>query len=230
MADTPYLNEVSSTATLWCVKFACVVICILCLASPAVLCQEATNAPATPTVPDLPDVNAHLLHLVIQDQWDRGNDMFSGRQVRVPANLNVTERDAERQAEVRKMLSEGKISTGRGYYFAALIFQHSSKSEDLMLAHVLAVTAVTKENGVAKWMAAATMDRYLWSIKQPQVFGTQFQKDADQKWTMQPYDRNAVSDSVRTSWCVVSLAEQGKILKDFQNGGSLGSTQKPNCR
>lgn len=194
------------------------------------VCQEPTNIIDTPTVPNLPDVNQHLLRLVIEDQWDRGNDMFSGKKAKYSAKVNVPERDAERQAEVRKILSEGRISTGREYYFAALIFQHSSKPEDLMLAHVLAVTSVTKKNGNAKWMAVATFDRYLWSIKQPQVFGTQFQKDAYQKWTMEPYNRAAVSDSVRTSWCVVSLAEQEKALKDFQNGGDLTSTQTPDCK
>lgn len=156
--------------------------------------------------------------------------MFSGRQVKTPANLKVSERDAERQAEVRKILAEGKISTGREYYFAALIFQHSSKSEDLMFAHMLAVTSVARGNGDAKWMTAATLDRYLWSIKQPQVFGTQFQKAADQKWAMEPYDRNAVSDSIRAVWCVVPLAEQNKILKDFQNGGPLASTGTADCK
>lgn len=203
---------------------------ILFLASTPSFCQDAANAPPAPTVPNLPDVNARLLQLVIQDQWDRGNDMFSGRQVKTPVNLNVNERDAERQAEVHKILAEGKISTGQEYYYAALIFQHSLKPEDLMFAHVLAVTATAKGNAYAKWMAAATLDRYLWSIKRPQVFGTQFQKAADDKWAMEPYDRNAVSDSIRASWCVVPLAEQEKILKNFQSGGPLASTGTADCK
>ena len=35
----------------------------------------AAQAP-TPTVPDLPGVNPEILTLVVQDQWDRGVDMF----------------------------------------------------------------------------------------------------------------------------------------------------------
>lgn len=31
-----------------------------------------------PTVPNLPDANPEVLQLAIQDQWDRGNDMFGG--------------------------------------------------------------------------------------------------------------------------------------------------------
>jgi hypothetical protein len=38
--------------------------------------------------------------------------------------------------------------------------------------HVPAVTAVAKGSAAAKWLAAVTMDRYLQTINQPQVFGT----------------------------------------------------------
>jgi hypothetical protein len=34
-----------------------------------------------PTVPDLSDVRQQLLKLVVADEWDRGVDMFSGRNV-----------------------------------------------------------------------------------------------------------------------------------------------------
>jgi hypothetical protein len=53
-------------------------------------------------------VNPQLLRLAIQDQSDRGNDLFSGKQVKTPQDLNVPKRDAEGQAEVRTLLSEGK--------------------------------------------------------------------------------------------------------------------------
>ncbi|MGA2606826.1 MAG: hypothetical protein ABSH01_05140 [Terriglobia bacterium] len=191
---------------------------------------QTPEAPATPTVPNFPDVKPQILQLVIQDQWDRGNDMFSGKRVKVPANLNVEERDEQRHAEVRKILAEGKINSGREYFFAALIFQHSSAPVDLMFAHMLAVTAVAKGNAGAKWMAAATLDRYLWSIKQSQIFGTQFHKGTDQKWTMEPYDRTTVSYSIRATWCVVPLEDQEKVLKDVQDGAGPPSTGIRDCK
>jgi len=213
-----------------CMKLASALIFAVTLVAAPLFCQGNANPPAEPAVPNLRDVNSQLLHLVIEDQWDRGNDMFSGRHVKTPQDLNVTERDAERQADVRKLLAEGKINTGQEYYFAALIFQHSSSSENLLLAHMLAVTSVSKGNVNGKWMSAATLDRYLWSINHPQVFGTQFQRGADGKWTMEPYERTAVSDSIRASWCVVSLTEQEKILKDSQKGGPLAGTSTPDCK
>lgn len=196
--------------------------------------QTDTSSPSGPTVPKLSNVNPEILQLVIQDQWDRGNDMFGNRQVKSPNSVDwkqVSERDEQRHAQVRRMLAEGRIQTGQEYYFAALIFQHSAKAEDLMLGHVLAVTSVGKGYGPGKWLAAATLDRYLTTTKQPQVFGTQFfRSPKDQTWTMDPYDRSVLSDSERAIWCVVPISEQDRILKKANNGNSPASTQVADCR
>jgi hypothetical protein len=112
-------------------------------------------------------VNPKLLCLAIQDQSDRGNDLFSGKQVKRSQNLDVPKRDAERQAKVRTLLAEGKINIGRDYYFAALILQHPELSENLLLAHVLAVTSVAKGDQSGGWLSAATLDCYLWSLRHP---------------------------------------------------------------
>jgi hypothetical protein len=197
---------------------------LLTLATGPSLCQNNPSPKSTPTIPNLPDVNPRLLRLAIQDQSDRGNDLFSGKQVKTPQNLDVPKRDAERQAEVRTLLSEGKIKTGRDYYFAGLIFQHSESSENLLLAHVLAVTSLAKGDKSAGWLSAATLDRYLWSIKHPQVFGTQYQMGPDSKGTMEPYDRIFISDRIRAAWGVNSLTEQEKSLKDAQKDNAPTSS------
>jgi hypothetical protein len=186
---------------------------LLIFAAQPVFGQNDVSKPAA-TVPSLPDVNPQLLQLAIEDQSDRGNDLFSGKQLKTPANLNVPKRDAERQAKVRALLAEGKVNTGREYYFAALIFQHSETSENLLLAHILAVTSVAKGDESGGWLSAATLDRYLWSIKHPQVFGTQYQTGADNKGTMEPYDRAAISDKIRAAWGVDLLDQQQKNLND----------------
>jgi hypothetical protein len=197
---------------------------LLTLATGPSLCQDNPSPKSTPTIPNLPDVNPRLLRLAIQDQSDRGNDLFSGKQVETPQNLDVPKRDAERQAEVRTLLSEGQIKTGRDYYFAGLIFQHSESSEKLLLAHVLAVTSLAKGDKSAGWLSAATLDRYLWSIKHPQVFGTQNQTGPDNKETMEPYDRIFISDKIRAAWGVNSLMEQEKSLKDAQKDNAPTSS------
>jgi hypothetical protein len=192
------------------------VLLFLALAVQPLFFQDNVTKQSVATVPNLPDVNPQLLQLAIQDQSDRGNDLFSGKQLKTPPNLNVPKRDAERQAEVRALLAGGKVNTGRDYYFAALIFQHSETSENLLLAHILAVTSVAKGDKSGGWLSAATLDRYLWSIKHPQVFGTQYQTGSDNKETMEPYDRIAISDKIRAVWGLNSLAEQEKDLHDSQ--------------
>jgi hypothetical protein len=213
-------------------KLATLVVFIL--AWRALICQTTSAAGNKPTVPKLSDVNPELLQLVVEDQWDRGNDMFGGRQVKNPETLDWKEigtHDDQRHAAVRKMLTAGRIQSAQEYYFGALIFQHSSKPEDLMLAHVLAVTAVGKGSTEAKYMAAATLDRYLTTIKQPQVFGTQFfRRPGEQTSTMEPYDRRILSDGERAIWCVMPVSEQNRILKDVQNGKPMFSTQITGCK
>lgn len=194
--------------------------------------QTPSGAADTPTVPKLTGVNPDILNLVIQDQWDRGQDMFGGRVVKPPQAIDwpeVNKRDDERHAAVRKLLADGKLQSGADYQFAALIFQHSGDSAGLILAHTLAVTAVAKGEGNAKWLAAATFDRYLHSIKQPQVFGTQLWRDAGGPWSMEPYDRAALSDSIRAIWCVIPVTEQAGIERDVRDGKPPRPTQIQGC-
>src|SRR5256885_4446059 len=71
-------------------------------------------------------------------------------------------------------MAEGKIQNAEDYYYAAFMFQHGQKLSDYLYAHVLAVTAVNKGLHDAMWLSAATLDRYLVSMGQPEIFGTQF--------------------------------------------------------
>ena len=80
--------------------------------------QQSSPAPASPTIPTLNDVKPKLLRLVIDDQWDRGNDMFGGRQVKSPDTLDwnaIAKRDGERESAVRSLLAEGQIETGKEF-------------------------------------------------------------------------------------------------------------------
>jgi hypothetical protein len=190
------------------------------------------QAPASPTIPKLTDVNPEILNLVIQDQWDRDNDMFGDHHSTPGRTIDwdeVAKRDQQRRDATRKLLAEGKLVTGKDYRFAALIFQHSPDTGGYLLAHVLAVTAVSNGDVSAKWLASATLDRYLQSLNQPQVFGTQFHQPGG-VWTMDPFDRNALSDAVRATWCVVPLAEQDRIVKELREGKPLRGTAMPDCR
>jgi hypothetical protein len=190
------------------------------------------QAPASPTISQLSDANPEILRLVVYDQWDRGNDMFGDYHGALGDKVDwdaISRRDSERREAVRKLLADGKVVTGKDYRFAALIFQHSPDTAGYLLAHVLAVTAVSKGDAGAKWLAAATMDRYLHSQNQPQVFGTQF-RQPNGTWTMDPFDHQAISDAVRAAWCVAPLAEQDRIVKDAQDGKPIRGTSVQDCK
>lgn len=194
---------------------------------------ETKASSSEPTIPPLKNVNPEVLKLVVEDQWDRGNDMFGKGQVKPEKDIDwkiVAAHDTARHQAIRELLAAGKLKTTNDYDYASLIFQHSGDPSDLMLAHLLSSTSVSM-GGNGKWMMAATLDRYLHSIKQPQIFGTQFfTTDGGHTWTMEPYNRSTLTDAERALWCVVPLAEQEKVLANMQKGNGGASTGIDGCK
>jgi len=129
----------------------------------------------------------------------------------------VGKSDAERREQTRKLLAAGALHTGSDFEGAAFVFQHGGTAEDYLLAHTLAMIAVSKGDSTAIWIASATLDRYLEHIKQKQIFGTQYSSDGKNSWTQEPYDRALVSDALRQQLGVPSQAMQAKQLQFFQN-------------
>ena len=194
--------------------------------------SKGASSTSGPTVPPLKDVNPEILKLVIDDQWDRGNDMFGKGQVRPQNTLDwkaIGQRDNARHKAIRDLLAAQQLKTVNDFNFASLIFQHSGDPSDLMLAHLLSSTSVAM-GGSGKWLMAATMDRYLQSIKQPQIFGTQFHTTDGKQWTMEPYNRTTLTDAERALWCVVPLTRQQEILTKYQSGEGGASTGSENCK
>jgi hypothetical protein len=138
-----------------------------------------------------------------------------------------------RRAEIRKLLEEGQITSGEDFSDAALIFQHGQTPDEFLFAHVLAVEALMRGGSADKWIAAATLDRYLHAVNQPQVFGTQYPGDKSVgntpkpqvdprvmniQRTQQPYDAKLIPDSVRQDFCVPDVNQQEKNLAIFNSG------------
>ena len=125
--------------------------------------------------------------------------------------------DEKRWTRTRELLDQGALHTADDFEEAAFIFQHGADANSFLLAHVLATIAVEKGNSSAIWIAAATLDRYLQKIGQKQVLGTQFLKgSADAIWTMDPYDRDLIPDTLRAEFHVPALADQAKELESMQ--------------
>lgn len=127
----------------------------------------------------------------------------------------VGPRDAARRKRVRELIDSGSLRTGKDYERAAMVFQHGDTPEDILFAHVLAVTALGKGGLSARWLAAASLDRYLHRLGQAQVFGTQFtNKDVSSKqgWTMDPYNRQLLAPSLLEANCVPDREHQHQML------------------
>lgn len=186
--------------------------CLFALLSPALWSQVADN----PEIKQIYDA----------DQKDREPPMGK------LAWEKIGPRDAARRQRVRELMEQGKLRTGKDYEYAAMVFQHGEGSDDILLAHVLAVTAIGKGDLGARWLAAAALDRYLSRVGQPQVFGTQFSfttQNGKQTWTMEPYNRKLVSPALREANCVPDLQDQAEALKVLSQGGEPDAPKKPPC-
>jgi hypothetical protein len=141
------------------------------------------------------------------------------QQARQPPNPSapkpVYKSDDEREIATRKLLENGNLKSGKDFEEAAVVFQHSHQSDDYLLAHTLAMVAVSKGNKDAIWIASASLDRYLMAIGKPQIYGTQFMTPAGQHATQEPYNRQLISDQLRKELQVPSQAEQEVRRKGF---------------
>jgi hypothetical protein len=205
----------------------------------APLFAAAQTSKATPST---------LRALFVQDQRDRGvalaGDGVSTLSKEEASRLPeygwpaIAKRDEERRSAAKAILARETAPTGEDMYYAAFIFQHGQAPDDYLLAHVYATEAIVLGYTKAKWISAATLDRYLQSIGQKQVFGTQF---SDEKWayymqhrnspdlkeklksigdsqTLEPYDEQLIPDTIRASFCVPSLAAQRQHIANARTG------------
>jgi hypothetical protein len=121
----------------------------------------------------------------------------------------VGPRDKARLARVKELYGAGKLQTGPDYYHAAMVLQHAPEPRDHLLAHELCVVAVGKGDKRAKWLAAASEDRFLMGIGRPQRFGTQFQAAGGGPFRLHKVEEG-VSDELRKEFGVPSLEESKK--------------------
>ncbi len=159
--------------------------------------QRGTRYPIDPLWPS----NAEAKRLLEADQAPRVSDQ--------PIDWDkLGAEDAKRRLRIREMLDAGLLRSGNDFFHAALIFQHGDQPEDYLLAHSFAIVAAARGRSDAAWIAAATLDRYLQSANQSQVYGTQYQNADGGPATQDPYSRTLIPDSLRLGMGVPPLAEQ----------------------
>ncbi len=126
--------------------------------------------------------SAELKELFEQDQSDRLGGTLSGSDLR--------ERDLARRQRMMELLTAEEVTTPDDLYHAAFLLQHSNPAhpddtpELYLLAHALAEAAAFEGHAEARWLSAATLDRYLQFTGETQFFGTQQQQDDNGEWRL----------------------------------------------
>ncbi len=176
----------------------------IALAAVAMIVAPVVRGQNTP-----PTDNAELARMFQQDQDDRKPGLH-GIDWAV-----VKPRDDARLARTRELYVSGALHTGADWWHAALMLQHSSETDDYLLAHEMSVAAVVRGEENARWLVAATEDRFLMNIGRKQRFGTQYEP-ADQpgKYRLAPTDPG-VTDELRAVLGTPSLAEAKATASQF---------------
>jgi hypothetical protein len=136
--------------------------------------------------------NLKLQELYQADQQDRSKVYDSAAAVK-----ELQQRDAMRKTLLVEMISRGEVNTPNDLYNAAVIFLHGSEPRDFLSAHRMASMAAINGHRPARWLMAATLDRFLMAIGMAQVYGTQFEHNAeDNKYQL----RLPIDDANMLSW------------------------------
>lgn len=147
-------------------------------------------------------VNRELLALYQDDSREHS----SGFKYGTHEYLAMRERDRQRRKRVAEIIAEGNCKAPEDYYYAAWIFHHGDTPEDAWQGHTLARQAAALGYRPARWLSAATYDRWLMYQGKPQKYGTQYATDGKRHrlWDIEP----ATTDAERAEWDVPPLAEQ----------------------
>lgn len=145
-------------------------------------------------------MNKLLKKLFDEDQNDRRLNWNDPNILR-----DVNKRDEIRLESAHKILSSNSRLSSEDNYHLAMILQHSEKKEDYKVANRLCAKAMN-DYQPAKWLYAATLDRFLMRSGRVQKYGTQFVKKGG-KWTLWNVNKST-TDAQRKELDVPSLDEQ----------------------
>jgi hypothetical protein len=166
-----------------------------------------------------------LLSLLAWAQEPSLADLAKEDQEQLKGGPRPARSDEDRIRIVLQRLASGEVKSGKDRLHAGLILQHTplemkdgklrSKSADnYLLAHYLFLRAMAEGESAAKYLAAASMDRYLSFTEGIQKYGTN--RVIDQKTEEEllvPVDRNT-SDEERARFGVPPLKELLRRYKE----------------
>jgi hypothetical protein len=147
-------------------------------------------------------MNEELLSLYKEDRQEHANQA----KVNTPEYRAMRARDFQRRERVLQIVAQSESLSAEDYYHAAWIMNHGDTAEDAQHAHSLALRSSELGHRPARWLAAASYDRWLMYQGKPQKYGTNYIYDGkkDRLWDVDP----STTDAERAEWDVPPLAEQ----------------------
>ena len=147
-------------------------------------------------------MNNELLALYTADKAERANQP----KVNTDAYTAMRTRDRERRVRVMQIVDANDLETAEDYFHAAWIMNHGDTPEDAEKAHMLALRSSELGYRPARWLAAASYDRWQMYQGKPQKYGTNYIYNGrqDRLWDVDP----KTTDEERAAWDVPPLAEQ----------------------
>jgi hypothetical protein len=160
-------------------------------------------------------MNSELQDLFRADRDERTNHPDYG----TPEYHALRERDAGRRKHLKNIVESGGLEEPEDYYHAAWILNHGERVEEIWQAHILAEQAIKLGLRRARWLTAATYDRWLMYQGKPQKYGTQIVPDGKRQrvWDVEP----ATSDAERAQWDVPTLAEMYRRAEELTRNETM---------
>lgn len=170
----------------------------------------------------IPTVHNELRAMFAGDQADRR--AVSARTM-TGAELGV--RDLQRRQRLEELVADGALVSADDYYYAAFLLQHGTTAAEYRRAHDFAQIAMKGGSRPARWLVAATMDRWLVALGQPQQYGTQYLRIGTHGYAIYAVDPQ-VSDEERAQYDVPPLGEQLRALTEKNDGWPVPWVQRLN--
>jgi hypothetical protein len=147
-------------------------------------------------------MNHELLSLYQADRQERVDQPKAN----TPEYKAMRKRDLERRERVMEITAAGELHTPEDYYYAASIMNHGDTPDDARNAHMFALHSSESGYRPARWLAAASYDRWQMYQGKPQKYGTNYVYDGrrDRLWDVDPQ----TTDEERSAWDVPPLVEQ----------------------
>ena len=128
----------------------------------------------------------------------------------------MKKQDLAHRKRVGELFGEGCLKSAADYLAAALIYQHGDVPDHYYQTYIWATRAIKlgineAEVKSAKLMAALSIDRYLVSLGDKQLFGSQFgmAQPKDQCWCMEQVEPS-FPDTLRKEYLGQSLLERSR--------------------